>query len=386
MTSLKFRILSCFFIGSTFLIFFPALWFSGEELFYWHVKDELAKEKPAETEIIAYFSVLKQELIKKLDSLIDSSLQITDSFNGCIALHGYCVHILDKQIIHDANMKIARQKNDSLTMITLKCDYSKEAQTMAAFHKKLKNQNIPFVFLLAPHKVSKYQPLLPPGFKDFSNENSDNYLQILAENNVPYIDLRDIFKNDPESHDRMFYKMDAHWTSEYGFHAFCQLAEYLREHGIEIPQEITDRNAYSVTFRSDLWKNDLGKRLGKNIGNPTLFLVPERKPNIRIGTPGHDFHFVGTYSVPLKTHPSDTVFINEDSPNRKKILFFSDSFGDAFVGFLLLSCNHLEWCRMNKFSGNLWERIQEVQPDYVIGLFTARDTYGYCRKFGIVLE
>lgn len=210
-------------------------------------------------------------------------------------------------------------------------------------------------------------------------------MEILAENGVPYLDLREIFKNEPETHDRMFYQYDTHWTAEYVFHGFCALSEYLRGQGVEIESELTDIQSYSVSSRgyepTDLWD-----RIGfPKPSVPFFFLDPKMKPKIqidRIDSPTTQFHYAGPFSerIVREYYSVDTVVVNEDSPNRKTILFFSDSFGKAFISFLALSCHRLDAHMMNHFHGDLLQRIEEVKPDYVVALFTARDTIGLCEK------
>jgi hypothetical protein len=69
-------------------------------------------------------------------------------------------------------------------------DLSAFEDNLVSLNRFLKEADIPFVYLSAPHKVPTGEQLLPAGVQDRQNQILDQTLSHLEANSVPFVDLR----------------------------------------------------------------------------------------------------------------------------------------------------------------------------------------------------
>ncbi len=93
-----------------------------------------------------------------------------------------------------------------------KQDLAQQVAKTVEFSQFVQGQGKQFVFVMAPHLISKFQPLLPVGVADYHNEMADEFLQALAQAGVPAIDLRQMMRDEGFDHYGGFFRTDHHWT------------------------------------------------------------------------------------------------------------------------------------------------------------------------------
>jgi len=350
-------------------------------------KFEDADKYPASVLLQCRLQLIQNEVQVSLNRELNKVIEKNYTRPFFIQIYGLALKQIHPYLIRDEWYDIIRLKNEHLIIRAKKHEYSREARMMVHFNKILAEKKIPFIFVLAPHKVSKYAPMSGTGVTDYSNENADFYLNILRKGNVEVLDSREILKDSPELHYEWFYKTDTHWKTEYAFRVFQELAPILKKHGLKIEPQALEKNNYTILYGGKI--NDMTQRLGSWYMPEDLMQVMQPKWETRLDLKSQWSKLDYSDTFPafdfIKLYP-DLAVHNQKAKTHKKILFFSDSFGQIFTGFLSFACSHMEVRILNQYSGNLLREIEEFQPDVVIGMFNARDSYPHCYKFGLPRE
>ena len=161
-----------------------------------------------------------------------------------------------------------------------------------SFNEFLRKREIPLLFAVPPYTVSKYDPELPAGVEDFSNDNIDRFLPLLEENGIDTIDIRETMREDGIDHYDMVYKTDHHWTTEAGFYTYNVLEKYIAEKtSCKTDPRISDISNYVLTKYNNSHLGSVGLRTGKYYAGTDDFtlIVPKFDTYIRDpeGKTGH---------------------------------------------------------------------------------------------------
>lgn len=127
------------------------------------------------------------EFEKGVNQNIYGRLVFVDIFGGLQRLMG-------KNVVIDAdaeNSTIYKMKNGQLTFSGYPKDLTETAKNVIELKEYLDGKGIEFLYVQAPHKVSKYEDQLPVGIEDYNNKKADDMLSLLREGNVRVIDLRE---------------------------------------------------------------------------------------------------------------------------------------------------------------------------------------------------
>lgn len=263
-------------------------------------------------------------------------------------------------------------------------DIDQYANILLDFKRYLEKKNIAFVYVQEPHKNYKYQQTVPPGITDYNNRIFDRFIQKI-ESSVPVIDMRDYFKQRPEKHYELFYPGDSHWKPEYAFITSQQIMKYFHDnYSCVIERNINDLNNYELVV-TDKKCNEISIRLGDFYFNfdkeRQYYLAPRFDTSITITSDPVNLEIInydaidykGPYNPRLlcQFRPGMSVR-NSNAANNKKIMILGDSFSPPVMSFLTLNFTELEYHALNYFDGNIFDVIEEFNPDIIVLLLTAR--------------
>lgn len=202
----------------------------------------------------------------KIDDTLDTQLGFKYSYINCF---GAIQKAFGRNFVVDINEteNIVKLKDGHLTSVIKK-------ESKEAIHEKVmkyrqisdycEEQNIPFLFVLAPYKIAHDDDRLPRGIEDYSNENADELLAELEKENVDVLDLRQCAMNDGLNWSDMFYITDHHWTTDMGFWAFQEIAQYCEQHyQLPVRQETLDINNYEKIVYPRSFLGSRGRRVGE---------------------------------------------------------------------------------------------------------------------------
>lgn len=216
-----------------------------------------------------------------------------------------------------------------------------------------------FLYVQGPDKVSLDRRNLQGVFsKDENCDNCDTMLKVLAESDVPVIDLRPVICPDSDAVRRNFMKTDTHWNYDGVLCAFRYLAPILCDKLGKGDCDIEERLSDDLWVRKDFPRKVLGS-VGRRVGPWFLpmedyhYYLPTFKNTYTIrgkrpwekqerkvkGDFSKVFVVGKTLNKPASVYKDSPYFIvgggkydwleihNEDAPCKAKVLFVADSFG-----------------------------------------------------------
>ena len=254
---------------------------------------------------------------------------------------------------------------------------------LAAFCKE---HNISFVVFLVPWKISQSSPY--NGTLDFTNANSDAYLNGLRERNVNVIDLRTSINEAGLSYDDLFMKTDHHWTLSTARWAISILATHLNDsYGYQADLSRLDASNFRDERYSSWFLGSHGIKLTRTSVRPEDFYLsyPLYPTSFHLSIPSMKIDRQGDFSIfydmtQMKPASSDTYAYhtyaygdraliplkNKKKQDGKHLLLLHDSYGAAATPFLALSMERLDTIDPRYFTGSLRTYIEREQPDTVV--------------------
>ncbi|MBR0173555.1 MAG: hypothetical protein IJQ21_12290 [Lachnospiraceae bacterium] len=264
-------------------------------------------------------------------------------------------------------------------------DVVRRAHMLADLEEALWARDVAFLYLAAPTKISaREENLLPAGARDYSDENLDRFMNVLAERGVNRIDLRETIRADADNYYDFFYVTDHHWNTEAGFYAYGKIADWLTSCGIAIDPRVRDLSNYTAETFENAHLGSRGRRSGVLFGGIDDFTVYTPRFETELiepdGTRGdftrmlmnraylseeHDHHMSDTYDSVLE--PSTGNYVNPLAGNDATVLFVSDSMGFAVAPYLAISAHRM--ISVNAYEPwNLASLVEETDPDAVVVL------------------
>lgn len=254
----------------------------------------------------------------------------------------------------------------------------------------LEENGIDFLYVQTPIKECKEDNELPFDINTYGNENIDKFLKKLDENNVKYIDLREVIHNNNMNHYDMFYVTDHHWKSETGLWVADVIEEKLN---IELSSKIgeyenkcyegamfgsygkalthviatsEDFNVLYPKFETNFNIKAIDKGIDKTGSFKEIFVDEEELLRMMENDGGYAYETLALGNRPL------IEIKNLNKTEGLKVLIIRDSFCIGVTPYLALSCKELSLIdtRVNQgnFNGSIINYIDKYQPDVVIAL------------------
>ena len=292
--------------------------------------------------------------------------------------------------------KAVKLNNGHLTDRKDDIDPSPFAQNVVELNDFLSAEGIPFVYVSAPHKNCKYDPQLPAGDTDYINQTLDGFLEILAQNNVNFLDLRESLHDDGMSHYDSFFVTDHHWKPETALWASGEILSHLHQSGY-LPKPdpfFTDPENYHTEVYENWFLGANGKRTGiYYAGRDDISVMwPRFETDITMSVPSTALSRSGPFRQSLLfeerlakpgyfTQNPYVVYTNGDHDLAlfenagahldSKILIIKDSFSLPLRAFLSVSVSHIATLDLRYYNQSLREFIEDYQPDIVMMIYNA---------------
>lgn len=252
-----------------------------------------------------------------------------------------------------------------------------------------------FLYVQVPMKNSKYQPMLPAGITDASNDIADRFLANL-EGKVDNLDLRQPMEAETDFYS-LYLKTEHHWNGEGGFFAFQKICQYMQEHfGEEIAPMVLDSENYEHVTLQESSLGYYGQKTGQYFAGydefPIIYPKFETRQTCtivhreltRTGSfydTVFDWDFLktakrnrGLYGLyiggdfPLVSHHSETA------QNPGTVMLFIDSYGTIVESYLTTAYQNvvavdLRWVLRQGWEESAYDFINQYKPDTVIVAF-----------------
>lgn len=267
--------------------------------------------------------------------------------------------------------------------------------------------NAKFLYVMAPVKGTWEE--YPAGVDNFAVSNHNRFVSMLEDKEVPTLDLYKEMKKC-QMGEEAYFKTDHHWKPLTGFWGFDKICQNLKErYSFDYNMQFTDIENYTVTTIPDSFLGSTGKKIGTAFGmvdvddfdviSPkfeTAFI--EERPfadHVRQG----DFKETMCYPERLVgelTEKNDyayysggdfrlQILTNLNHPDGKTFVVVRDSYASTVTPFLSMVAKQVYVTDVRNFEWyvgekqNIFEMIEDIQPDYVIVLYCGAETDIYGR-------
>jgi hypothetical protein len=286
-----------------------------------------------------------------------------------------------------------RLDNGCLERLSNEFHIEETIESLTKLNQYCQEQGIPFLCVLAPSKVCRYDPGLPVGVPDQVNPGADQVVAGLREEGVFVMDLREILHEEGLSHEEMFFHTDHHWTSEGAFWGYQKLVERLNsDYGYSIDKSLTDRDNFCEKDFPEAFLGSYGKRTGKYFGgvDDISVILPDFPTNLQTEVPDRGLVREGDFSqaildwsqiedswyyddshIPYAVYTGDDYNLirhtNQTAGEDKTVLFLKDSFVRPVESFLSLGVRQVEAIDLRiEPRISVKDYVAENRPDMVI--------------------
>lgn len=321
-----------------------------------------------------------------------------------VNLHG----ALSEKVGSNSMNGVMKLPNGQLTIIDtipsedIEEEIKREADNIGELAEYCRNHNIPFLYVIAPDKISMYDEDLPKDIHDYSNQNIDIFIEEANQIGFPYIDLRQEFYNVNPDLYTYFYRTDHHWTTEAGFLCYEIVSNWITEHTtIEIPTKYLNRNSYITRWYLDSFYGSWAQRTGYDFaGEPDDFclLIPNFESKIIRSYDWNEARLEENFYFPEyidSDTPSDfydqvlgtqLASRNMGKHNSKKLMLIGDSFSRTVNPFFMLSFEYFDFVDCYHSKDFTSEQIETFNPDMIILIHSPWNNYGRKESFEFDLK
>lgn len=341
--------------------------------------------------------------IKNIDASIKDNTYGKYAF---IDFYGYLQKLMDKN--EESNFEVVKDDNGTLhyTFFGDKANPVYElVKRTEALKNGLKDESVKFAYIMPPDKYYKGYTSLSYGIPyNYANETADSFLDLLKQNNIETIDLRENLAESGIEPKDLFFKTDHHWKTETAFWEFGQLANTLKNKygaNIEDIDFYTNKDNYNFITYKDSYVGSMGRKTGIPYSGVDDFTLIYPKFNTDYTyyskTGEQETNLNGRFEEalitisPFRTNKgvyalegdkySSYLFgnqgivhvVNKKVPNGPKILFVKDSYTVALAAFLSTVCSDIYMVDPRYYTGSIPEYIDSVKTDFVFVSFYPQD-------------
>ena len=306
--------------------------------------------------------------------------------NQLVTLNGIITKILDEKELN-GTLKL---ENGLLTNSTSdKLDMASYANNMIELNDYLSSKNIEYMHFQAPNKVPESNEFMPRGRYSYARENVLELLEILNNNDVPYIDFEALMVEQRIDHYNSFFINDIHWNNKTAFWAHEQIVRKTENIlGSSMNEELFDINRYNEIIVKGLFLGSAARKTGRLYAGieDYKYYVPDFRTNMHIEIPGIGLDKTGTFQDVLINNSiiddykifdyghSSFFYDNQgyvkitnlELNNNKKIFLIKDSFGINVAPFLALHYEEVHFVDLRLFSNkDMLAKLDEIKPDIV---------------------
>lgn len=342
------------------------------------------------------------DLIKRMEEKIKVYINMIDTYSYAhvpfrsewINIYG----ILNKckgSVIIDSEILIVKLKNGKLSYVYPSLNSNGQEEYLGIFAEKLEAQEIDFLYVNCPFKIDERDKELPWAVEDNTNEGVTVFLNKLREENIEVLDLRDtIYASELDYYD-MFYTTDHHWTTESGFWAAGQIAEYMNNNWeYDFNMTYLQGDNYNRKVYSEWYAGSQGKKTGIGYvkADDFVLLTPRFDTDFEIEIRTRDYFGRGSFEETLYDYSQVQQknfylynlyngYLYDDNPltqihnlqiaNGKRILILKDSFALTVVPFLAAAegAEYVDVIDLRWFTGSLEAFMKENRPDSVVMIY-----------------
>lgn len=358
-------------------------------------KNSASSKTFREPRVVTKINGIKEKLSTWITDVgVPGKMVFINAFNGI-------EDFLKWNLTVDSYNPVIKLDNGYLSGFCPKHDVSGLADAVIDFNEFLKKQGIPLFYAAAPYKICQYHEGIA-GVRDFSNQNADEFIQLLRQNGIPVLDFREELHRAGMNHYESFFRTDHHWKPETGLWACGVLSDWLNEQtSLDIDTSIFKKENYDYNVYPEWFLGSQGEKvtLAKTSPDDFTLITPKEKYDLTCSIYDSEkvlFSGRGGFEILLDMSQLEEKALYDKNPyatymygdtmdlitnNRLKtggkVLITGDSFTDVVEPFLSLGLSRLDCVDMRIFSGSLETYIEKNGPyDAVVILKNGGDDGG----------
>jgi hypothetical protein len=228
-------------------------------------------------------------------------------------------------------------------------------------------------FILAPNSYEVLSDLLPHGHLNLNQEKLIvEFYEAIYSTGINGVDILEDLKLNVAYEDKLYYKLDHHWTT---FGAYVAYSAYCEAIGIT---PITLDDLEYVVVQNFFGSLASAAKLSDAVGDSIkVYDIPYVSVYIDgIQAEGlYDFDYIDKrdkYGLFLHNNPGQmTVFSNHPLASDEKIIVFKDSYANSFVPFLSVHYKEIEVIDLRYFKGSIDNLMKTNDYNRVLFLYNA---------------
>ena len=225
-------------------------------------------------------------------------------------------------------------------------------------------RGIAYVFTIAPDKHVIYPEEFPASIRRVrETSRTDQVDQILAQTQVPVVDVRDALRSAKET-ERVYFLTDTHWNNRGAFVAYQRIIDAVRRQAPAVPPAWT-RADFEPAER-EIEGQDLARMIGlmRVLRETDLYLRPTRARLARVIEPAGS-----------EASAEEGRLVTEiPGSTLPRAVIFRDSFASGLAPFLSEHFSRAVYLWQNDFDA---DAVLKEHPDVVIQEIVGRHLYGF---------
>ena len=289
---------------------------------------------------------------------------------------------------------VIRLGDGFLAGLVASTDISENAEAVAELDNFCRTLGIKYMYINAPMKICASEDKYISGILDYSNQNTDRFLEAIGRAGVKYYDFRKILHSEGIKHHEAFFRTDHHWRPETGLWAAKHILGFLRDnYGWDVDPDILNPERFERKVYPEWFLGSQGKKLTLSRTKPDDFtlLFPKFRTLIRFEAPAlgidtsgdlsvtynmpkaeiKDYYGLNTYAAYKYADQPLTRIHNLLSHDGRKILFVHGSVFNCVIPFTALGIEYTEEIDLRHFTGSLRSYIKASSPDIVITAYNS---------------
>ena len=241
------------------------------------------------------------------------------------------------------------------------------------------------LYVQPAYTISKYDPELPVGDEDHTNDNIDYLNKALHDRDISVIDLRECMHDDGIDQYGMYYKTDHHWTTEGAFYAYQHIVDWITDAtGCQVDKRLTCLDDYNIVKYHRYHLGSYGQRTGRFFaGIDDYDLICPKFNTELISSDGktkgsfenvivnmdvfnkRDATSRYTYDSAL-AKPYSGHLRASDAKSKLSVYMISDSYSEAVDPYMLLTYRDYSKGSLYDSEALSTSVLKEINPDVVI--------------------
>ena len=290
--------------------------------------------------------------------------------------------------------------NGKLVYTIPDCRTSEFADKLISFNDELKKNNKSVEYIQIPFQINEFDKKLPKGIEDYSNENTNEFIEFVRAGGIDVFDLREELHKEKNDYYSFYLKTDHHWKPETGFWAFNKIQENLEksDSSFSVDEKVKDTDCYNKA----VYDNFLGSE-GRAVGpyycgfEKFAAISPKFETNLTVSDDNgdtvaqgsaeetilfpdklkyDDYYYCDMYGYYMnkdepyvRIHNTSSGGQNEVTVTDKKIMAFTDSYSRTVIPYMAYGYRDILLLDLRKYKGSVMEAVEDFNPDKILVMY-----------------